>query len=149
MKSHRILVLLSLVMSLAACSKGGSSDVLSVKGENVLTYQIATADPVTGGVQIDDLAYVDFDKSRLIVADFNVCFRVVPLTAGDLEALREAILYANAGQSQAQAACASSTDSYKVTSLQLTSDLAVCGTALKDMLDEIMSRPATRLCKAL
>lgn len=150
MGSHRFVLLSFIALTLAACSKGGSSNSSSVSATaNVLTYQIATTDVATGTVQVDDIAYVDFDKSRLIVADFNVCFRVIALDAADIAGLQEAILYANSGQAQAQAACASSAENYSVTSAKLSSTLAVCGTDLKDKLDTIMARGGTRLCKPL
>jgi hypothetical protein len=150
MKAHRILLQMLFaitLLNLAACAKDGGTSESSVKAANVLTYQIATTDVNTGTTQVSDLAYVDFDKSRLVVADFNVCFRVISLDATDLAALREAMLYASSGQAQAQAACASSTDAYTVT--QASTSLAVCGTDLKDQLDAIMTRSGQRLCKAL
>ena len=113
---------------------------------NVLTYRIATTD-VSGTVQVTDLSYVDFAKSRLVVTDFNVCFRIIPLTPDDIAGLQEAIEYASSGQAAAAAMCSSSAETYSVASTVLPSTLAVCGTDLKDKLDAIMARPSQCVSK--
>lgn len=149
MKAHRILALLTLAFTLGACAKGGSSSSPSVSVSNVLTYQRVTVDALSGSPNVEDLAYVELEKSRLIVADFNVCFRVISLSAEDIAGLREAMIYATTGQDQAQAACSASSDAYVLASSVNPATLTLCQTDLKDQLDAIMARPGQRLCKPL
>lgn len=139
------LMSLTAVVFLGACAQSGDSTGATAPSggsTSVLTYQIATSsDP-----EPIDLAYIDYGKSRLVVIDFNICFRGVPLSAADLDAISTAISGAQNQQTQAMAACASSAGTYRVLGGPTTQSLVVCGTTLQAKFEEFMARPGTLLC---
>ncbi len=150
MKPSSVLTMILLALSLGACAKGGgTAGGVAPSVPNTLTYQVATPNGAT--IEVEDLAYVEFAKSRLIVADFNVCFRIISLTDADLADIQAALVSVSLSSTQAQAtaACASSTDTYKVISTRTNSTYQVCGTQLQTTIEAIIARPGTRLCKAL